>query len=188
MAVFLILSVVVPLLVGGTVWEPRLFLIAPFSDPRPLDPASLPTVLFSFPWWVWLVPFPAATAFYLWTSALFTATKHPGRWVVGMILGLSLVSITVEQWNLVWLSDATDPLLSGFFKGRYGLMNLLTGGTAAAAYGVDLPNGESLPMFVGMPTMGRWLVGSALWIGAGLAALGLASLRHRDGVGFRRAD
>ena len=39
-----------------------------------------------------------------------------------------------------------------------------------------------MPMFVGVPALGRWVVSAGLWIGIGLATLGLAALRHRDGA------
>lgn len=180
-AVLLVWSVGIPLLSGGALREPRLFLVAPFSDPRPLDPSGLPTVLWSIPWWLWLVPFPAATAFYLFTSALLLATPHPGRWVAGTILGVMLLAFITEWVNLTWLADGADAALLPVIDGRYGLSTLVTGATAAVS-GVDLPTGESMPMFVGVPTFGRWVVGAGLWVSIGLATLGLAALRHRDGA------
>jgi len=181
-AVFLLWAVGIPLLSGGELQEPRLFLVAPFTDPRPVDPALLPTVLWSIPWWLWLVPFPAATALYLLTSSLFLATPNPGRWVGGTFLGLLLLAIVVERANLALLSGFGEPAFKILFEGRHGLTTLITGGTAAVE-GVDLPTGESLSMFVGLPTLGRWVVTAGLWIGAGLGLLGLAALRHRDGTG-----
>jgi len=171
----------IPLLSGGALIEPRSFLVAPFTDPRPLDPASLPTVLWSVPWWLWLVPFPAATASYLFTSALFLATPRPGRWIAGTILGLLLLAFITERFNLTWLSSGTDAALWPVVDGRYGLSALVTGATSAVA-SVDLPTGESMPMFVGMPTLGRWVVAAGLWVGFGLVTLRLAALRHRDGA------
>ncbi len=180
-AVLLLWAVGIPLLSGGALREPRLFLVAPFSDPRPLDPASLPTLLWSIPWWLWLVPFPAATAFYLFTSALFLATPRPGRWVAVAILGSLLLALVVERGNLTWFADLADAALEPLVDGRYGLSTLVTGGTSAVA-SVDLPTGDSRPMLVGVPTLGRWMVSAGLWIGIGLATLGLAALRHREGA------
>lgn len=181
-AVLLIWSVVVPLLTGGAFREPTLYLVAPFNDPRPTDPTSLPTVFWSFPWWIWVVPFLAATAFYLWTSALFLAARRPGRWAAGIILGFFLLVFILDWVNLTWLLGGVEQTLERFLEARYGLMTLMAGG-AVPVQGVDMPTGESMPMFVGIPTMGRWLAGSALWIGTGLGLLGLAALRHRDGSG-----
>jgi hypothetical protein len=180
-AVLLLWAVGVPLLSGGALREPRLFLVAPFSDPRPLDPASLPTVLWSIPWWFWMVPFPAATAFYLLTSALFLATRHPERWIAGTFLGIFLLASLADWINLLWFLEPVAFVLESLFDGRYGLSTLVTGVTSAVA-GVDLPTGESMPMFVGLPTFGRWVLCATLWIGIGLGVLGLASLRHRDGA------
>jgi hypothetical protein len=178
--VLLLWAAGIPLLSGGGLKEPQLFLVARLSDPRPLDLASLPTVLWSIPWWLWLVPFPAATVFYLFTSALFLATPHPGRWLAGTFLGLLLLAFITEWANLVWLSDLADAALVPVVDGRYGLSTLVTGATVAVQ-SVDLPTG--VPMFVaGAPTLGRWVVGAGLWIAMGLATLGLAALRHRDGT------
>jgi len=185
-AVLLVWAVGIPLLSGGSLIEPRPFLVAPFSDPRPLDPASLPTVLWSVPWWLWLVPFPAATVLYLFTSALFLATPRPGRWVAGTILGLLLLAFITERADLAWFSSHADAALWPVINGRYGLSTLMTGATAAVA-GVDLPTGESMPMFVGAPTFGRWVASAGLWTGLGLVALWSAALRHRDGAGRVRA-
>jgi hypothetical protein len=179
-AVLLLWAVGVPILSGGDLVEPRLFLVAPFSDPRPLDPTSLPTLLWSIPWWLWLVPFPAATALYLFTSALFLATPRPGRWVAAAMLGFFLLILMTERANLTWLADITDAALVPLVDGQYGLSTLVTGATSAVA-SVDLPTGESMPMFVGVPTFGRWVVSAILWTGIGLATLGLAALRHREG-------
>ena len=179
-AVLLLWAVGVPFISGGSLIEPRLFLVAPFSDPRPLDPASLPTLLWSIPWWLWLVPFPAATAFYLFSSALLLATPRPERWVAGTILGLFLLIFMTERANLTWLADITDAALVPLVDGRYGLSTLVTGATAYVA-SVDLPPGESMPMFVGVPTFGRWAVSSGLWTGLGLATIWLAARRHGEG-------
>ena len=176
-AVLLLWSVGIPLLSGGALVEPRLFLVAPFTDPRPL---ALPTVLWSIPWWLWLVPFPAATTFYLFTSALFLATPHPMRWVAGSVLGIFFLVFLTEWANLAWIADVTEAPLWALFEGRYGLSTLVTGATSAVD-GVDRLTGESMPQFVGLPTFGRWVVSAGLWIGLGLATLGMAALRHRDG-------
>jgi hypothetical protein len=180
-AVLLLWAVGIPLLSGGAIEEPQLHLVAPFTDPRPLDPASLPTVLWSIPWWLWLVPFPAATAVYLFTSALLLATPHPARWIVGAVLGTLLLGYAADWINLMWLLDPLAYVLNHIVDGQYGLSTLVTGATSAVA-SVDLPTGESMPMFVGVPTFGRWVLCAALWIGIGLGFLGLASLRHRDGA------
>lgn len=179
-AVILLWYVGIPLLSGGGMRESRLYLLAPFTDPRSVEPGSLPTVLFTFPWWIWLVPFLATTTFYLWASALFLATPRPGRWIAGAVLGIFLSAVIADWINLMWLADAVEPVISGLIEGRYGIWTLMAGGAVPAQW-VELPTGESMPMFVGMPTLGRWVVGSGLWIGTGLALLGLAALRHWDG-------
>jgi hypothetical protein len=186
-AVLLLWGVGVPFLSGGALQEPQLHLVAPFTDPRPLDPSSLPTVLWSIPWWLWLVPFPAATALYFLTSALFLATPHPGRWVVGTVLGVLLLAFLADWINLMWLLDPLAVVINSITAGRYGLSTLVTGATAAIP-GVDLPSGQDAPMFVGLPTFSRWLVSTCIWNGVALALLGLAALRHRDGAGARRPD
>lgn len=183
-AVLLLWAVGIPFLSGGGLQEPELHLVAPFLDPRIQDPSSLPTVLWSIPWWLWLVPFSAATVLYLFTSALFLATPHPGRWVVGTVLGLLLLAFLAEWVNLRWLLDPLAFVLDRVTTGQYGLSTLVTGATAAIP-GVDLPSGQELRMFVGLPTFGRWLVSAGIWNGVGLALLTLAALRHRDGAGAR---
>jgi len=172
----------VHLMAGSAMREPMLYLVAPFSNPRPAEPGSLPTVLWSFPWWIWLVPFLATTALYCWTSALFLATRHPGRWLMGTLLGMFLLALFANRTNFIHLFDWVDPALMGLLEGRFGFFTLTAGGAVPAAW-VDLPAGGRMPMFVGMPTFGRWLVASGLWISMGIGLMCLAALRHRDGSG-----
>lgn len=186
-AILLLWGVGIPFLSGGALVEPQTLLVAPFTDPRPMDPASLPTVLWSMPWWLWLVPFLAATVLYLFSSALFLATPYPGRWLVGTILGVLLLAVVADWVNIMWLLDPPAQVLNSLTAGRYGLSTLVTGATAAIP-GVDLPSGESMSMFVGLPTFGRWLASACIWTGVGMAFLGLAALRHRDGTGVRVSD
>jgi hypothetical protein len=181
-AVFVLWTASNSLLSGGALVAFEIWMVAPHRGAPVdlIDPATLPTMVWAQPGWFFLVPFVAATVVYLLASALFLATRYPGRWIAGTLLGTFLLALLVEWADLGWLSDALDPPLSAVLVGWYGLTTFIGGGTFEATV-TRGPTGELMPVWMSVPTFGRWAISAALWTPAAFAALGLAILRHRDG-------
>jgi hypothetical protein len=97
-------------------------------------------------------------------------------------LGIFLVALIADRANFIQYFNWVEPAFEQLIEGRFGLFTLMAGGATPSQW-VDLPSGGRMPMFVGLPTFGRWIVGSSLWIGMGLGLVVLAALRHRDGSG-----
>jgi hypothetical protein len=129
-----------------------------------------------------VVPFVGATGVYLLTSALFLITRHPGRWVVGTILGVLIGSLIAARADLHWLDNMAGSALDSLLGGRYGLSTFIGGGTFEAS-ATQLPSGRQAMVWMSLPTFNRWAIAVALWTTAAFAALGLAVFRHRDGRG-----
>ena len=118
----------------------------------------------------------------IWTVG--TATRKLGM-VYGVFLAMGTgapVDLIVEWADLSWLADAMDPPLEAILVGWYGLTTFIGGGTFEATV-TRGPTGELMPVWMSVPTFGRWAIATALWTPAALTALGLAVVRHRDGRG-----
>ena len=126
---------------------------------------------------LWLAPFTSATAMYMLASALALATRHPLRWIVGSVIGFSIVSGVGDAANAVWLGSALEPL----FEGPYGLDALLTARTTFLELEVTLSTGERVVVWRALPDVGQWATATLLWTGAGLVTLWAAASRHREG-------
>lgn len=183
-AVFVLWTAANSLLSGGALVAFEIWMVAPHRGAPVdlIDPASMPTMVWSQPGWLFLVPFVGATVAYLLTSAFLLATRYPGRWIAGTVLGALLMSLIVEWADLSWLADAMDPPLEAILVGWYGLTTFIGGGTFEATV-TRGPTGELMPVWMSVPTFGRWAIATALWTPTALVALGLATLRHRDGRG-----
>jgi hypothetical protein len=150
----------------------------------PVDPAALRTV----PWapgpLILAVPFTAATACYLLGSALMLGSRHPLRWVIGVVLAYVLSSIASEaasaQPRVGWLSDAPGRLLRLLVDGRYGLDALLTARIESLSNPATLTTGEWVIVWRAVPDLADWRTATLLWSGAGLLALWAAASRHRE--------
>jgi hypothetical protein len=183
-AVFVLWAAANSLLSGGALVAFDIWMVAPHRGAPVdlIDPASMTTVVWSQPWWFYFVPFVCATVVYLFTSAFLLATRYPGRWVVGTILGLAIVSMIAEWADLSWLADAVEPPVNAILVGWYGFTTFIGAGTFEATV-TRGPTGELMPVWMSVPTFGRWAISVALWTPPALVALGLALLRHRDGRG-----
>ncbi len=142
--------------------------------------ASPEPVTWHTAWWQWLLPFTAATAAYLATSALFLATEHPWRWVGGVFVAFIVIGIIGEEERVEWLNNAWERVLWGLLFQPLGLDSLVTGGWEALRTMGALPSGERIPIWRDLPTLGRWASSTALWISLGAASLWAASFRHRE--------
>jgi hypothetical protein len=182
--VFILWQAVNTLLSGGTLGGSETWLLAAPAgtvEDR-MDPATMTSVVWSQPGWLFLVPFVGATGVYLLISALFLAIRHPGRWVVGTLLGLLVVTLITSRAGFNWLDDVAGGTLNSLLGGRYGLSTFIGGGTFEAS-ATRLPSGTEVLVWLSLPTFGRWAMAVALWSTAAIAALGLAVFRHRDGRG-----
>lgn len=150
----------------------------------PLDPAALRTVRWAPGAVLLAVPFTAATACYLLTSALMLGSRHALRWVIGTVVAYVLSSIVGDaasaQLGVGWLADAPGGLLRLLVDGRYGLDALLTARIESSSNPVMLTTGERLMVWWEVPNLADWGTATLLWTGAGLLALWAAASRHRE--------
>lgn len=101
--------------------------------------------------WQWFVPLGAGLVAYLVGSALVLAVRHPLRWSAGLIAASLLFSALL-------LRALIEPLVQAVVDGGLGLDRIVTGSGSSAARAVAL----------------------LFWLGLGLTAVALASLRHRE--------
>lgn len=101
--------------------------------------------------WQWLVPLGGGLVAYLFGSALVLAVRHPLRWSVGLIAASLLFSA-------LGLRAVVEPLVQAVVHGGLGLDRVVSGGGSSAT----------------------WAVALLFWLGLGLTAVALASLRHRE--------
>ena len=150
----------------------------------PLDPAALRTAHWAPGPLLWAFPFTAATATYLLASALLLGTRHPLRWVIGIVVAYVLSSIASEavsvQLGVGWLADAPGRLLRLLVEGRYGLDALLTARIESLSATATLTTGEPVRVWWGVPDLADWRTATLLWTGVGLLALWAAASRHRE--------
>lgn len=131
------------------------------------EAAAIQEVAWTTPWWEWVLPFTAATAAYMLTSALLLATPHPLRWGVALyVLGL-LPMLAVELFEF----DSLQRVIESFawFIGGEDFTR-----------GSRLPTGERVEGWLLLPSIGRWLWWAAVCISLGFASVLAASARARD--------
>jgi hypothetical protein len=183
-ALFVLWSLVLTLLSGGNILAEetlRVLRSVSTSASPTLDPAALDTVRWTPEPLLWLAPFTSATATYLFASALGLATRHPLRWIVGSVIGFSIVSGLGEAANAVWLGNALERVLDALFEGPYGLDALLTARTTLLSNEATLSTGDRVAVWRALPDVGQWATATLLWTGTGLVTLWAAASRHREG-------
>ncbi len=161
-------------------------LTSPVPASGRVDPATLRTVLWAPGPLILAVPFTAATATYLLASALALGTRHPLRWVVGIVLANLFASMmsqaaSAQGGRAGWLADAPARALETLVVGRYGLDAMLTARAASLDNFATLTTGELAVVWSAVPELAHWIVATLLWTGAGLLALWAAASRHREG-------
>ena len=185
-AVFILWQVVNTLLSGGALAGAETWLLAAPAgtvEDR-MDPATMTSVVWSQPGWMFVVPFVGTTGVYLLTSALFLTTRYPGRWIVGTVLGTLVLSLFTHRAGLQGLDDLAGSALDSLLGGWYGLSTFVGGGTFEAS-ATFMPSGEEVFVWLSLPTFSRWAIAVGIWMPAALVAVGLAVFRHRDGRGGR---
>jgi hypothetical protein len=149
-----------------------------------VDPAALRTVRWDAGPLLWAVPFTAATACYLLTSALALGSRYPLRWVIGSVVAyvLSTVASTAVsvQLGVGGLDHAPGRLVEMLFDSRYGLDALLTARTETLSVPSTLPTGERVMVWSARPDLADWGGAVLLWTGSGLLTLWAAASRHRE--------
>ena len=135
-------------------------------------PDALREVVWSTPWWQWLIPFTAATAAYLAATALWVGMKHPLWWAGGIWLFLQVSAVVAEL-------DVAG--FRGIFDAFFGSLDaVVTGGGDTLRSTVRLPTGERVRAWTAMPAFGRWAWITLGWTLAGLVAVWGATARHRE--------
>jgi hypothetical protein len=171
---------------GGRALPPEALQLTTFevAAAGPIDPAALRIVRWTSGPLIWAVPFTAATACYLLSSALALGTRRPLRWLIGTVLAYVLASIVSgaasEQTGAVWLANALERLLRPLVNGRYGLDAVLTARLESLSTPSLLTTGERAVVWWAVPDLADWRTATLLWTGAGLIALWAAASRHRE--------
>jgi hypothetical protein len=186
-AFFVLWLLAVTLLSGGNVLGEEALLAVPQSavlNPAGIDPALVRTLRWMPEPLLWLVPFTAATAMYLLSSALALGTRHPVRWIVGCGAGVFVLAAVFSELGFAtdtrWLVMAPSRLVGSIFYGRYGLETVLIASTESLKVETTYLTGERTIVWVGLPDVGQWAIATLLWTGAGLLALWAAANRHRE--------
>jgi hypothetical protein len=149
-----------------------------------LDPAVLRAVGWAPGPSIGVVPFTAATASYLLGSAFALGSRHPLRWVIGIVLSYAILAVAADaasaQLSVRWLTDAPSRAVHRLVEGRYGLDAMLTARTATLRTTAILTTGERAVYWRAVPDLADWRIATLLWTGAGLLALWAASSRHGE--------
>jgi hypothetical protein len=172
-AILLILVLSVSIASGGAVGVERTLHLSPT-----IDPADVTPVQWGVHWWQWVTIFTGATIAYLAVSALLLATAHPFRWLIGVGGVLFLAAGMIDISNSPELAQRAAHALRTLMIGRFGVDAFMSGGIESFNRTVELPTGPRR-IVSQLPTAGRWLAATSLWLGATLAALFAAASRHR---------
>lgn len=185
-AVFAVWLLALSLATGGRVLPPYTLqlLSAPLLPFAAVDPTTLRAVRWEPGALIWVVPFTAATALYLLASAFALGSRHPIRWVVGIVLAYAVAAVASEaasaQLNVSWLADAPNRLLQLLIESRNGLDALMTARIGALSTTANLTTGQRILVWRAVPDLADWRMATLLWTGAGLLALWAAASRHRE--------
>jgi hypothetical protein len=182
-ALFVLWLLALALISGGQIISESTIRVLPSSvvpAPGMLDPATLQSVRWMPRPILWLVPFTAATAMYLLSSAFALGTRHPIRWLVGAVLAFFLVLGVAEATSWRWLLQAANRVIVAITDGPYGVDSVMTGRTESLHTETTLSTGEKVDVWRGLPNLGQWAIATLLWTGAAVAALWAAASRHRE--------
>ena len=171
---------------GGRMLPPETLHVvtSPLHGLDAVDPASLQRVRWNPGPLIWLVPFTAATVTYLLASGFALGTRHPVRWLVGVVVAFVLSTVAggvaSTQLDAPWLDHAPARLLDLLFSTRYGLDAVLTARIESLGAPATLATGQQTMVWWAVPKLGDWGTATLLWTGAGLLALWAAAARHRE--------
>jgi hypothetical protein len=180
---FLVWLFLLSLVTGGNILGEHTVQLLPspvVPEAGTLDPSALRTVSYAPEPLFWLVPFTAATGTYLLASAVTIGVRHPMRWIIGVPLGILLLSALGAATKVDWLKFLASRVLDVVFEGRYGLDALFTAHAESLKTAVVLSTGKTASVWRALPDIGDWALGTLLWIGAGVVAVMAAALRQRE--------
>lgn len=182
-SLFVVWLLILALITKGNITSDEMIRLLPTSDvPRPgtLDPSMLTTVRWVPQPVLWLVPFFAATASYVFASALALGLRHPFRWIIGLIAGGFLLAAVSHGIGSEGLDAAVERIAESLFFGRYGIDALLTARTESLKTVVSLTDGQRVTVWRGLPVISEWITATVLWTGIAVAGLAAALTRHRE--------
>jgi hypothetical protein len=180
---FLVWLLVLALVTGGNVFAEQTVQLLPSAaipEARTLDPTALRAVRYAPAPLLWLVPFTAASGTYLLASAVALGSRHPLRWIIGVPLGILLVSALGAAAHIDALRFLASNLVEAVVESRYGLDALFTARAESLKTAVVLSTGKTVSVWRGLPDVGEWALATLLWLGGGLAALLAAASRQRE--------
>ena len=171
---------------GGSMLPPETLQLAPspFNVAGPVDATTLRAVPWGPSAMIWAVPLAAATATYLLASAFLLGTRHPVRWIVGIVVTYAILAVATDaadaRLGVGWLGNAPGSLMQLVVEGRYGLDALLTARTGNLSYTTTLTSGERVMVWRAVPDLAHWGIATLIWTGVGVLALWAAVSRHRE--------
>jgi hypothetical protein len=171
------------LLTGGKVFAEETLRVLPSFSPHatgPFEPSAVRGVRWMPQPAHWFIPFTAATATYLFASALALGARRPLRWIVGTVSGFVLLLSFGEALNSDPMTLGADRLLRWLVAGPYGVDALLTARTESLQVSATLATGESIVVWRALPDLQQWAAATLLWTSAGLLLLWAAAARHRE--------
>lgn len=169
----------IALVSGGTVMadETRLVLPSFAYGVTAFDPSAVQQMQVGATAILWLVPFTAATAVYLLTSALALGTRQPVRWLVTSALVVFAATLLADATQA---AASVDRLLDAVLRGAYGIDALLSARTESLQVSAVLTTGESVVVWRALPSVSQWAAVTVLWLCAGAVLLWFAASRHRE--------
>ncbi|HEX8395051.1 MAG TPA: hypothetical protein VF665_22080 [Longimicrobium sp.] len=182
-ALFVLWLLAVALASGGNVLGPetlRMIPPLPYPGDGGLNPAAITPTAWTPNPVLWLVPFTAATAMYLLSSALALATPHPFRWLAGVLLTFFLIAMVSDAADADGVAQIPEYLVSLLVGGRYGLESVLIASTETLKVETRLTTGEMAVVWRGLPDPAQWARSTLLWTALAAAALWAAASRHRE--------
>lgn len=175
MLVTLAALTLVSLISGGTIG---------FADMRYVDGgtgtiAGAARVAWVTPAWMWLMPFAGALLFYLLSSAALLGLRHPVRWAAGILVALTMlifmIATLAPDGIVKQLIERVGLVIWG---GSAGLDFALTGGSGTLTHRIDRPGPGADTLWSALPSFGRWVWATCVWLAVSLLALALAIRRH----------
>ena len=108
---------------------------------------------------------------YVLGSAAVLGVRYPGRWMLGILLFIILITAVGPAEFLV-------ALLRAILLGGYGLDLALTGGSEGSSAQIGTGSASEVIVWRDTPDAASWAAATAAWLMAGLLLLWLAVSRR----------
>jgi hypothetical protein len=159
-------------------------LVSPVAPVGLVDPTTVRGVAWHPGPLMGIVPFAGATACYLLSSALVIGTRHPLRWVIGVVMFGVLTAVISEPLGtglgMRWLAVGPGRVMELLAASRYGLDALLTARSETLSTTATLTTGKSMRVWWGVPDLADWAVATLIWATLGVVSLWAAVSRHGE--------